>query len=88
VKASELVLPLAIMLGLVYVALALATLPHLRPEKRKEQREWLLGLTLWWPFYADLYDGSVRERRLRLWGKLLLVVDTIAYVVHFAWIAR
>lgn len=61
-SASSFVLTIAIVLSLVYMGLAVAAFSHLKPEKKKEQRDWLLALTLWWPFYSDMYDGSTRER--------------------------
>jgi hypothetical protein len=86
--AASLTLALAVGLSLIYCGLSLAAFPHIKPEKRKDQREWLAALMLWWPFYADLYDGSERERRLRLYAKLILPVTAAAYIAYFAWLSK
>ena len=84
VAMSSVLLITAIALALVYMGLAVSTFPYLKPERKKEQREWLLAISFWWPFYADMYDGSIRERKLRLWGKAIFVLTLGAYLWHWS----
>jgi len=81
------VLAVAIVLSIGYVAMAFAASSHVKPEKRDSRGvNRLIALTLWWPFYTDLYD----EAGLRLcpYGRLLLFVAVAAYVAHAALAAQ
>jgi hypothetical protein len=75
------VLALAILMSIGYVAMAFAASSHVRPEKRDSRGvNRLFALTLWWPFYTDLYDET--GLRLCLYGRLLLFMAVVAYVAH------
>lgn len=39
------------------------------------------ALTLWWPFYGDMYDDSTQ--RLCRWGKILMPIAAATYAVYF-----
>jgi len=78
---SSLSLTLAILLSLLYTALAFVAFSRVKQEKKVSQWNRLLSLTLWWPFYDDLYDESARK--VRLYGKLLFPIIVVAYILAF-----
>lgn len=75
---SSLALFLAVSLSLVYVVLAIIAFTHVDKSKTNMLAPRLLALTFWWPFY-DLYDDSAR--RLCFFGKIILPVAVVAYVI-------
>jgi len=81
------VLAVALLLNFLYFGIALFAFYHVRPEKKdKRGVNRLFALTLWWPFYADLYDDSAA--RATGYGKLLLIVIAGLYVLYAVLTAR
>ena len=79
---SNLVLAIAILLNLLYVGMAFAAFGHVKNEKRDVRGvNRLLTLTVWWPFYDDLYDEGFA--RTSLMGKLLLPLVLGSYALYF-----
>lgn len=80
---SSLMFTVAVLLSFVYVALAFVAFGHVKPEKKAGQWDRLLALTLWWPFYDNMYEASARK--LCLYGKLLFLTIVAAYVLSAVW---
>lgn len=80
---SSLMMTLAILLSFLYVALAVVAFGRVKPEKKATQWDRLLALTLWWPFYDDMYDASARK--LCLYGKILFLVIVATYIFSAIW---
>jgi hypothetical protein len=76
-------LAIALVLNVIYLVLMVAALRHVLPERKARQSQWLLAFTLWWPIYGDLYDKSIRSRRLRAVVFLTLMVTVVCYVAAF-----
>lgn len=76
-KYSAVALSAALVMGLVYLALAIAAFRHLTPEARGKERQRLLALTLWWPFY-DLYDA--RAKNIRRAGTVTLLLCAACWI--------
>lgn len=76
---GSLALVLAVLLSVLYTALAFIAFGRVKQEKKASLSDRFLALTLWWPFYDDLYDESARK--LCLYGKFLFPVTAAAYVV-------
>jgi hypothetical protein len=73
----------AALLSVVYVALSVAAVTHIKPELKKRQADWLHALMPWWPFYSDMYDGSNRARRLRIAGLVLIPAIAALYIASY-----
>ena len=73
----------AALLSVVYVALSMVAVGHIKPELKRRQADWLHALMLWWPFYSDIYDGSNRVTRLRIAGLVLIPVITALYIASY-----
>ena len=71
---AALAFPAAVALSIVYVLLAIANRRRMKPDVRASQASRLLAVTLWWPFYREMYDGSKSSRTLRTVGFVLLPV--------------
>jgi hypothetical protein len=80
---ASVVFSFAVALSVVYVALSVAAVPHIKPELKKRQADWLHALMLWWPFYPDMYDGSSRVKKLRIAGGVLLPVIAALYIASY-----
>lgn len=76
-------LTLAVLLSFAYVALAFVAFGRVKPEKKADQWDRLLALTLWWPFYDDMYEASARK--LCLYGKMLFLIIVAAYALSAVW---
>lgn len=77
-SSSSIALTVAIVLSLLYTILAVIAFTHVNKEKTNPLTPGLLALTFWWPFY-DIYDESAQ--RLRLYGKMILPIAIVAYVL-------
>ena len=84
---SSVVLTLALLLSVLYVAMAFYASSHVKPEKRDRRGvNRLFALTLWWPFYTDLYDDA--GLWLAPYGKLVLFATAGLYITHAVLVAR
>jgi hypothetical protein len=86
-STATLALAAAALLNVLYIALSVASVAHIKPELRKRQADWLYALMLWWPFYPDMYDDSQRVRRLRIAGVMLVPVIAALYIASY-WVAH
>lgn len=86
-SAPAIVLTAALVLNFFYVGMAFFAFNHVKEERRDQHgARRLLALTLWWPFYTDLYDDpAVRASR---YGKVLLFVTAALYVIYAVLIMR
>ena len=78
IDSKSIVLGLAIALSLVYFALALIARSRIRQETKKDETDRLLTMTMWWPFYDDLYEPSAKP--LRIAGAAVLFCCVALYV--------
>jgi hypothetical protein len=78
---SSVLLGIAIILSIVYGALAVAAFGHMKPEHRSSDVDRLLAFTPWWAFYDDLYRPSAK--RYRVAAIVILVLCVAAYVLLF-----
>jgi hypothetical protein len=86
-KITSILLVTALLLSFVYIVMTFVAWAHVKPEKRdKRGVNRVFALTLWWPFYEDLYDDAAL--RLCRYGKLLIPVITVLYIAYFVLVAR
>jgi hypothetical protein len=81
-QLSSLLFGSAALLGLVYVGLALASMRHIPSEKKTLLSSRLPVFFFWWPFYRDLYAGSVGG--LRAIGIVVFLAMVSIYIFWFA----
>jgi hypothetical protein len=81
VNWSSLALTTAVLLGVLYIFLALAVLSHIEQDKKSLlANRWPVFL-FWWPFYGDIYSGSAKK--LRLYGRVLFAAIFATYILWF-----
>jgi hypothetical protein len=76
--SAEALLALAVLLGVAYVGLALATLSHIDPSKKAAlSRRWP-AFFFYWPFYPDMYLLSAKA--LRIVGAVVAVLLVATWI--------
>jgi hypothetical protein len=75
---SATLLAVAVGLALVYMALGLAAVSHVPPDKKGLLSGRWPVFFFWWPLYSDMYRESARP--LRVAGVLLFALMVATYV--------